>query len=217
MKKAELYAIERKGQTSVQRHRWRPPDGQALGISTSPSISVPRLNERIVGAGERRLSVAELLGSSVFRFFAFPVGSAAAGVLLKCVTRNDRYAFFKKEDIAVGPQIMLTAVLMFVLQSSDRARALVQMNQAIADALAVQPPDNAKIASLEGSAQAMSQQLLTATLMIPFLVVGLWGVSTIIKRWGWQSEAELKPVVGITIPLLFGVASLFCVMLVAPQ
>jgi hypothetical protein len=39
--------------------------------------------------------------------------------------RNDRYAFFRKEDIAVGPQITLTAALMFVLQSSDRARALI--------------------------------------------------------------------------------------------
>lgn len=163
------------------------------------------------------MSIADFLGSGVFRFFAFPVGSAAAGILLRCVTRNDSYAFFKKEDIAVGPHIMLTAALMFVLQSSDRARALIQMNQAIADALAVEPSDNAKIASLQASAQTMSQQLLTATWMILALIVGLWAISTIVKRWGWQSEAELKPVVGITIPLLFGVVSLFCVMLVASQ
>ena len=101
------------------------------------------------------MSIAEFLGSGVFRFFAFPVGSAAAGILLRCVTRNDSYAFFKKEDIAVGPQIMLTAALMFVLQSSDRARALIQINQAIAAALVVRSSDNAEIVSLEARAQTM--------------------------------------------------------------
>lgn len=131
--------------------------------------------------------------------------------------RNDQYAFFKKEDIAVGPQIMLTAALMFVLQSSDRARALIQLTQVTAVAAATQPLDSVRIASLQASTQAMSQQLLTATWMILALIVGLWAVSMIVKRWGWQSEAELKPVIGITVPLLFGVVSLFCVMLVASQ
>jgi hypothetical protein len=163
------------------------------------------------------VSFADFLGSGPFRFFAFPIGSAAAGILLRCAMRNDRYAFFKKEDIAVGPQITLTAALMFVLQSSDRARALIKLNQTTAEAMSAQPLDNAKIASLQARSQAMSQQLLTATWMILALIVGLWAVSTIVRRWGWQSEAELKPVVGITIPLLFGIVSLFCVMLVASQ
>ena len=112
---------------------------------------------------------------------------------------------------------MLTAALMFVLQSSDRARTLVQLSDDSALALAASPSDSSKIASLQAKTQVISHQLLAATWMMLALIVGLWAVSTIVRRWGWQSEAELKPVIGITIPLIFGVMSLFSVMLVASQ
>lgn len=77
----------------------------------------------------------EFLSSATFRYGVFPLISAIAGILLRCATRNDQYAFFKKEDMAVGPPLMLTAALTFVVVSTDQAHALVQANAALANAL----------------------------------------------------------------------------------
>src|SRR6266851_4161879 len=53
--------------------------------------------------------VEQFLGSNLFRFLFFPLGSAAFGIYVKVVTRNDRYRAFTKEDMAVGLDLMYTA------------------------------------------------------------------------------------------------------------
>jgi hypothetical protein len=66
------------------------------------------------------------LASPFFRYALFPIGSAVLGIAVKCVTRNDRYISFRKEDLAVGLELMLTAGLMFVVLTTDRALALLE-------------------------------------------------------------------------------------------
>ena len=125
--------------------------------------------------------------------------SAIAGVLLKCATRNDQYAFFKKKEMAVGPQLMLTAALTFVVVSTDRAHALVTESAALKDALAAH--DSAKITALQADAYIMSQKLAGSAWLLLGLVLLLWGVTTIVKRSGWKNEAELHLGLGKALPL----------------
>jgi hypothetical protein len=163
------------------------------------------------------VSIEDFLGGSIFRYGVFPLLSAGAGILLRCATRNDQYAFLKKEDTAVGPQLMLTAILTYVVLTTDRARDLVEVNRQLSDALKVQPLDQSKVNALQTGAYTLSEHMMSAAWTLVVLIVGLWAVTVIVKRWGWIDEAQLKPTTGIALPLVLGVASLMYVMTAATK
>lgn len=157
------------------------------------------------------------LTSPLFQYAVFPVGSAALGVAVKCVTRNDRYTTFRKEDLAVGLELMLTACLMFVLLTTNRALALVEANKELSTCLKALPIDSERAAWLQGKAQLLSSQLAAAGWLIALMFLGLWSISTLVRKWGWRSESEMTTGVGIAIPLAFGILSLVAIMAGATQ
>jgi len=157
------------------------------------------------------MTLIDVLGSSAFRYLALPLMSAGAGVLLKCVTRNDQYAFFKKEDMAVGPQLMLTSALTFATVTTDRARSAVTMNNKISVALKSDQLDKEVVGNLQTSASAAVAQIMAAGWTLLLIVVILWGVTAFVKRSGWKTESELHTTYGIAIPLVIGVGMLMFV------
>ena len=176
---------------------------------------VKRLRGQELDEGERgKVLLEEFISSAWFRYGIFPVVSALGGILLKCAARNDQYAFFKKEDMAVGPQLMLTSALTFVVVSTDRAHNLVVANAALKQALGAVTIDRAKVTALQTDAANLSQKLMGSAWLLLSLVLLLWGVTTIVKRWGWKTESELHPFLGIGLPLALGVLSLVTVMTV---
>jgi hypothetical protein len=159
----------------------------------------------------------KFLASPYFRYALFPLGSAMLGVLVKCVTRNDRYTTFRKEDIAVGLELMLTACLMFVLLTTDRALALVDANRQLADSLKAAPIDATRAAELQAQVSLLSGKIALAGWIIALMFLGLWSASTIVRKWGWESETEMRAFAGITVPLVFGISALLAVMAGAVQ
>ena len=80
----------------------------------------------------------------------FPIGSIILGIAVKYVTRNDQYAKFSKEDMAVGLDLVRTALMTYLVIISDRALTIGSANRMLARALA----DNispAEIARLQGN------------------------------------------------------------------
>ncbi len=159
----------------------------------------------------------EFLASPVFRYALFPVGSAALGVAIKCVTRNDQYPAFRKEDLAVGLNLMLSACLMFVVLTTDRALGLMEANRQLSALLKSQAVDAQQAAVLQARVQLLSGKIALAGWVIALMFLGLWSVSTIVRKWGWQSETEMRPVIGIGVPLGFGILTLIAVMAGAAQ
>jgi hypothetical protein len=152
------------------------------------------------------------LVSALFRYCVFPLGSAAIGIFVKCATRSDRYRFFVKEDVAVGINLILTACLMFVVMTTGWTLGLSETNSQLAQTLKSKPPDPAKVAALMDQAQYYSSKAVTAGWTTALMFLGLWGVSTIVRRWGWASGTELKTGVGIALPLAVGISYLILVM-----
>jgi hypothetical protein len=154
----------------------------------------------------------DFLASAIFRYALFPIGSAVLGIAVKCVTRNDKYTFFRKEDMAVGTDLMLTACLMFLVLTTDRAINLSETNQLLAQALRAIPIDATKVASLQSQAQLISAKIALAGWFILILFIGLWSVSTIVRKWGWTSETEMSTRAGIALPLGMGILAMLAVM-----
>jgi len=159
------------------------------------------------------VGMEEVLTSTWFRYVAFPLGSAALGVAVKYVTRNDQYAKFQKEDMFIGLELILTACLMYVVLTTDRAIELARVNERLNGVLNSASFDQARAAELQDTAVLLSAKIDLAGWTILIMILALWSVSTIVRKWGWVSETEMRPGVGIAFPLGAGILALIFVMM----
>lgn len=151
----------------------------------------------------------------LFKYAILPIGTAILGILLKYISRNDQFAKFRKEDLAVGLDLALTACLMFVVLTTERAINLIKTNDALSNCLKKQPINPIIANNLQVQAQKLSSQFATSGWLIVLMFIGLFGLSTIVRKWGWQSAVEMKPIIGITIPLTIGITYIIFVMIAA--
>lgn len=170
--------------------------------------------------------VLEFLAGSLFRYFLFPLLSVVAGVALKFVSRNDQYATFTKEDFAVGLELLLTACLLYIGLTAERVVTLRKAEQELSEAreaslLVNQAESSSDVAKnylseqvneLTAQTQTLFDQILFAFLVVLLLVVGLWSASTVVRKWGWRSQTEMKPLFGIAVPIMLGLFALATVM-----
>ncbi len=160
----------------------------------------------------------EFLASTLFRYLLFPIGSALLGIFVKVFTRNDKYTAFKKEDLAVGLQLMTSGCLMYVLMTTDRALQLTKLHNQLNDAMKVPANLNTPvIAELQNNIVKLSNEMATSGGLIAMMFLGLWAMSSIVRKWGWKSESENYPFIGIALPLVSGVLFLLVVMVRASQ
>lgn len=156
--------------------------------------------------------MAEFLTSTLFTILIFPIVSVLIGVMVKFVTQNDRYAKFRKEDIAVGLDLLLVAALTLVVLTTETAMKLVDIHKKTAQIMSATPDDGDTLKQLLLKAGELSNELAISGYLILAIFLGLWSISTIVRKWGWHSAVELKPVVGIALPLTFGVLALIVIM-----
>ena len=65
----------------------------------------------------------DLLTQPYFLLAAVPLVTICLGVFLKIVSRNDQHAAFNKEDYAIGPEVSITTLIVFITESVRRADA----------------------------------------------------------------------------------------------
>ena len=94
-------------------------------------------------------------------------------------------------------------------------RALVEVNSKLAAELKKPALDAGILSQLQQASQTLSGEITGAAWTLLIIVFGLWGTTTIVKRWGWRTDAEMTPYVGITGPLILGVLVLMFVMAAA--
>lgn len=110
---------------------------------------------------------------------------------MKYVSRNDRFKAFRKEDLAVGLDLAVTALIIFITHSAEIAR------RAFASG---------------GSATAFDDRLIVVPWLIAAFVIGIWGLSTTVRKLGWRDEDNLNLFWGIALPDIFGLFSLIFVV-----
>ncbi|ENG6063500.1 MULTISPECIES: hypothetical protein [Vibrio] len=131
-----------------------------------------------------------LLGSPYFLQFGVPLVTVGLSIFIKYVTRNDRHSGFKKEDVAVGLDLAVTALLIFITGSSQLTASL--------------PPTNPPVDVVE--------KLASVPWILMAFIIGIWSVSTIVRKRGWESDDKLKIFWGIVVPDVFGLAVLLFVV-----
>ncbi len=132
----------------------------------------------------------KILGDPFFIQFVVPLITVGLSIFLKFVTRNDQHISFQKEDIAFGIDLSITALLIFIVSSSNLVRQ-----------------------SLVAGA---SQDILDKVNAIPWILLsvflGIWAVSTIVRKLGWVGDGKLHIFWGISVPNIFGIIVLLFVV-----
>ncbi len=147
-----------------------------------------------------------------------PLLSAVLGCAVKYVTRNDNHTAFKKEDLAVGLDLIITACVTYSVLLAERGMRLVRAQEALATvAAAATAPDSLHVAELEAQAAELSRRMMYSGWTAFGLVAMLWGVSTIVRKAGWNGQDDLRVGPGIVLPFFAGLAALGFVMSQAGQ
>ena len=128
--------------------------------------------------------------SIYFLYFVIPLVTVILSVFLKMVSRNDKYVFFKKEDLAIGLEISLASLIIFLTYCTTIASNIATENN----------PANSEMVKMK---------LMQAPWIILAMVTGMWGISTLIRKLGWKSEHSMSWPWGIIIPSIFGIICLF--------
>ncbi|QUM89687.1 hypothetical protein HWV03_13185 [Moritella sp. 36] len=131
-----------------------------------------------------------LLGTPYFLQFGVPLITVGLSIFIKYVTRNDRHPGFKKEDTAVGLDLAVTALLIFITGSAKLAGDLPPVN----------PPAD------------IVEKLAAVPWILMAFILGIWGVSTLVRKLGWESDDKLKIFWGIIVPDIFGLSVLLFVV-----
>lgn len=127
------------------------------------------------------------LANEFFLQFGVPLIAVGLSMFVKLVSRNDIHTPFRKEDLAVGLDLAVTALLLFVTASSTIASDLLKQ------------PTNT----------ALTEKAQSVPWIMAAYLVGIWGVSTIVRKFGWEDEDKLKVSWGIIAPGIFGLLTLF--------
>lgn len=130
--------------------------------------------------------VVSFFADRVFLEFWIPVITVALTIYLKFVTRRDDHRAFQKEDLAVGFDLAAIALFFLLVHASSLA---VQVTKTPTD-----------IALLEKS-------IVMPWILCAFLL-GLWIMSTLVRKVGWEAEGKLMIGWGLVTPGLFGIACL---------
>jgi hypothetical protein len=132
----------------------------------------------------------KFLASPYFKYFFVPLITSFLCIFVKWVSRNDRFISFRKEDLAVGLELTVASIIIFITDSVNLADTLVNKH----------------------GDQILQEKYVTIPWIILAFIVGLWGISTIVRKWGWKNENDLNIFCGIIAPNMFGIISLIFVV-----
>lgn len=131
----------------------------------------------------------ELLSSKYFQFFTIPLLTTLLSVFVRIVSRNDKFSIVKKEDFAIGLEIFVTAIL---LLASDTLK-YVSNREAVPEVL-------------------LQNRLFVVPWIMLGLLIGLWSISTLIRKLGWKNGENMNWWWGIICPNIFGLITLILVV-----
>ena len=111
--------------------------------------------------------------------------ASALAIFIKWSSRNDRLARFTKEDCAIGLELAVTGIFALIVA---------------VPLMASTPPQLA-------DSSERPEDLVAVTLLLVFVfTIGLWVVSTIVRKIGWISAHTLRWFPGLIVPLIYGLA-----------
>ena len=138
----------------------------------------------------------EVFATSYFRNIVIPSVTVFLCVFLKIVSRNDRYKTYKREDFAIGLDLSISALIIFIADSINCAIQLKLVSEL------------KSVPQLETIVNQLNNKLIDVPWIILVFVCSIWFTSTLVRKIGWKNDSELRLFCGIILPNIFGISSL---------
>lgn len=135
----------------------------------------------------------DFLTNNYFIYFIVPLLTTGLSIFVKIVSRNDKYISFKKEDLAIGLETAVTALIILI---TDTVNDLLKLKQTTENGENLVIPEN----------------ILVIPWLLLLIIVLLWGISTIIRKLGWEDENDMNKFWGIFLPDILGLGLLIFVV-----
>ncbi len=143
-------------------------------------------------------SIAGLIVTPGFKQVFIPLITALLSIYVKWVSK--RNLSWKREDFSVGFDLSIGALFAFLIYVVTISSELLSTNN---DAIQ----------------KALSAKLMVSPVILLLWVLGLWGISTLIRVKGWEQinrNGVIEDVptigIGIVVPIFLGVISLWAVI-----
>lgn len=133
--------------------------------------------------------------SETFRYFVVPLLTVLLSVFVKTASRNDQYKGFKKEDLAVGLQMALASLIALIAYTASISGQFLGSH-------------SVGSGTVDSAIPSAADKLVASPWLIASFAIGLWGVSTLVRKMGWKNEDELAWGFGIVFPFVYGVLTL---------
>lgn len=133
----------------------------------------------------------EIIIHPYFKYFIVTLITTGLSIFVKVVSRNDKHLPFKKEDLAVGMEISVTALILFITGCVDYTKSLLSQVSFLVDT---------------------EDRYMQIPWIIFALLLGLWSMSTLIRKKGWIAPETNHIWYGIIIPDVYGLFTLIFVV-----
>ncbi|MCB2210480.1 hypothetical protein KQI52_00040 [bacterium] len=120
---------------------------------------------------------------------ALPLITIVLSVFLRVVTRNDIHKTLRAEDFAVGFEVIIASVIIYIVGSVNMATKCI-------------------LSTNENDKMVLAGKIVNMPWLLLAYFFFLWGLSTIVRKFGWKDEDELKPFIGIILPDFLGIGLL---------
>jgi hypothetical protein len=127
-------------------------------------------------------SIAQIIGFPYLLDIAVPMLAILLTIYTKCVARNDNLVPARREDFAVGLDLAILSVVSFVVSTTVNWRH------------AAQP----------GAGAEALEKVAGAPWIILAMMVAVWGLSTLVRKCGWDENGQLRWGWGVVVPNALG-------------
>ena len=136
--------------------------------------------------------LAEFLRSPLFEYVVLPFGAAFVMVFVKTQCKPPAPTRFSFQDLAVGLDLTLAAILSFATYAVSLSRELLGD-----DAQKTQQ----RSPQLEEYIRNLADKQAQSLYAVLFFTIGLWALSELVSSYGWKTKDELN-FTGIMVPIL---------------
>lgn len=137
--------------------------------------------------------MVDFLTNNYFIYFIVPLLTTGLSIFVKIVSRNDKFISFKKEDLAIGLETAVTALIILI---TDTVNDLLKIKQNTEN----------------GQNMVLPENILILPWLLLLIIVLLWGISTMIRKLGWENENDMHKFWGIILPDILGLGLLIFVV-----
>lgn len=130
------------------------------------------------------------LGSDLFQGIVFPFSSAVLTAGIKYACKNDTHAPLARQDFAVGIDLMLASIFLYVIYMSK------EIGSVILDRGVGEVPAEDLVA------------LASSGWIVLIMFVIIFGVSVFVRKCAWDGNNDLKVVQGVLVPAIIGLGML---------